>query len=325
MINMQKSKTGFPKNIGLALGSGSARGWAHIGVIRALVEAGIEIKYIAGTSIGSIVGAAFALNKLDVLEGFTRQLDWKQIISFLDVAFPRSGLIHGKKISNFFRSHIQDRNIEELPCPFCAVATDLSTGHEVTLKEGDLLGAIRASISVPGIFTPVKKNGSFLVDGVLVNPVPVSTVRNMGAEFVIAVDLNHDTVAKKGASLARRGSPKTKSSKGRILREKWKTAQEQNRKFMKFNTPLDAQLDTWLKKDPLPNIFEVLTSSISIIEAQMTTIRLGIEPPDLLIQPKLGDIKFLEFHRSAEAISEGYLETRTQINEKWEGSLIEEI
>ncbi len=178
--------------VGLALGSGSARGWADIGVIRALADAGIEIECVAGTSIGALAGAAFVLNKVDALEDFARQLDWKQIVSFLDVTFPRSGLIDGKKITDFFRCHVREMSIEKLPVRYCAVATDLATGSEVVLNEGDLIEAIRASISVPGIFAPVKKNGVFLVDGGLVNPVPVSVVRNMGADYVIAVNLNHD-------------------------------------------------------------------------------------------------------------------------------------
>ena len=197
---MSDNNSGFPKNIGLALGSGSARGWAHIGVIRALAEAGIEIKYVAGTSIGSLVGAAFALNKTDVLEDFARQLDWKQIVSFMDVTFPRSGLIDGEKVTDFFRSHVQEINIEELSLPYCAVATELTTGREVVLNGGDLIDAIRASISVPGIFTPVKKNDGFLIDGGLVNPVPVSVVRNMGADYVIAIDLNADIIDKGSAN-----------------------------------------------------------------------------------------------------------------------------
>jgi len=223
---MPDNNSSFPKNIGLALGSGSARGWAHIGVIRALADAGIEVKCIAGTSIGSLVGAAFALNKIDVLEAFARQLDWKQIVFFLDVAFPRSGLIDGEKITDFLCGYVQEINIEELPLRCCAVATVLTTGREVILNKGNLIETIRASISVPGIFTPVKKNGSFLVDGGLVNPVPVSAARNMGADYVIAVDLNHDIFDKRSAN----GIASVDLSSEYVVDQppppKWRSAQE---------------------------------------------------------------------------------------------------
>lgn len=314
---MSDNNSGFPKNIGLALGSGSARGWSHIGVLRALAEAEIEISYVAGTSIGSLVGAACALNKMDVLEDFARQLDWKQIVSFLDVTFPRSGLIDGKKISDFFRSHVREMNIEELPLRYCAVATDLATGREVVLNKGDLIEAIRASISVPGIFTPVRKNGSFLVDGGLVNPVPVSAVRKMGADYVIAVDLNHDIIDKRSAAGI---APVDSSVAGVVVQPrppKWRIAQELGNRFNEFSSPALSQVRQWLHNDPVPNIFDVLTTAINIMEVQITETRLATDPPDLLIRPKLGDVRFLEFHRADEAIAEGYREAMAQIKERW--------
>ncbi|MBW2662936.1 MAG: efflux RND transporter permease subunit, partial [Deltaproteobacteria bacterium] len=151
--------------VGLALGSGSARGWAHIGVIRALAEAGIRVDYVAGTSIGALVGAVYASGEIDALEEVVLQLDWKQIVYFFDVILPKSGLIDGKKVSVFIGNNIKKINIEDLPFPFCAVSTDMNTGDEVAIQDGDIIEAVRASISVPGIFTPVKKNGTILVDG----------------------------------------------------------------------------------------------------------------------------------------------------------------
>ena len=322
---MSDNNSGLPKNIGLALGSGSARGWAHIGVIRALAEAGIEIRCIAGTSIGSLVGAAFALNKIDVLEDFARQLDWKQIVSFLDVTFPRSGLIDGEKITDFFRGHVREINIEELPLSYCAVATDLATGRELVLNKGDLIEAIRASISVPGIFTPVKKNSGFLVDGGLVNPVPVSAARNMGADYVIAVDLNHDIVDKRSAA----GIASVYSSVASVVVQppipKWRIAQDLTNRFNEFNSPALSQVRQWLHKDPVPSIFDVLTTSINIMESQITATRLATDSPDLLIQPKLGNIRFLEFHRAEEAITEGYREAITQLEERWMGAVKRDV
>ena len=314
---MSNNNSGFPKNIGLALGSGSARGWAHIGVIRALAEAGIEIRYIAGTSIGSLVGAAFALNKIDVLEDFARQLDWKQIVSFMDVTFPRSGLIDGEKITDFFRSHVREINIEELPLPYCAVATELTTGREVVLSGGDLIDAIRASISVPGIFTPLKKNGSFLIDGGLVNPVPVSVVRNMGADYVIAVDLNADIIDKGSTNGIAPVDPSLENVVDQSPPQKWRIAQDLTNRFNEFSSPALSQVRQWLHRDPVPNIFEVLATSINIMEVQTTATRLATDPPDLLIQPKLGNIRFLEFYRAEETITQGYREAMTQLKEKW--------
>ena len=185
------------KKIGLALGSGSARGWAHIGVIKALDEAGIRLDYIAGTSAGAVVGAVYASGRIDSLKDVVLRLDWRKVISFLDVVFPKSGLIDGKKIADFVRTNVGEKNIEDLRLPFCAVSTDLATGNEVLIKNGDIIEAVRASISMPGVFTPVKISNAILVDGGLVNPVPVSVARKMGADLVIAVNLNHGIVAKR--------------------------------------------------------------------------------------------------------------------------------
>lgn len=199
---VRKNKNAPARNIGLALGSGSARGWAHIGVIKALTEAGIHVDYVAGTSVGAVVGAVYASGRIDSFKDVVLQLDWKKIAFFLDVVFPKSGLIDGNRIAEFIRSHVGEKNIEDLSLPFCAVSTDLATGNEVIIKDGDIIEAVRASISVPGVFTPVRKKGSILVDGGLVNPVPVSVVREMGADLVIAVDLNHDIIGKKGVKKA---------------------------------------------------------------------------------------------------------------------------
>jgi NTE family protein len=185
------------------------------------------------------------------------------------------------------------------------------------LNKGDLIEAIRASISVPGIFTPVRKNGGFLVDGGLVNPVPVSAVRKMGADYVIAVDLNHDIIDKRStADIA----PVDSSVAGMVVQPqpaKWKIAQELGNRFNEFSSPALSQVRQWLHKDPVPNIFDVLTTAINIMEVQITATRLATDPPDLLIRPKLGDVRFLEFHRAEEAIAEGYREAMVQLKERW--------
>ncbi|RLE19132.1 MAG: patatin [Acidobacteria bacterium] len=305
------------RKIGLALGSGSARGWAHIGVVQALAEADIHVDFIAGTSIGSVVGAVFASGNINALQEIVLQFDWKKIAYLFDVVLPKSGLIDGRKVSAFIRDYVKGINMEKLPIPFCTVSTDLTTGDEVVIRNGDIIEAIRASISVPGIFTPVKKDGKILVDGGLVNPVPVSVVRKMGADFVIAVDLNHDIVEGKGFRQGA-GHELSTSDTG----EKDVQIKDKDNKILKaLKKRIDSvdfsalpQIRKWTSKEPLPNIFEVLMTSINIMETQITETKLKISPPDLLIQPPLGHLKFLEFDRAEEAIIAGYEETKAQLN-----------
>ena len=190
--------------VGLALGSGSARGWAHIGVVRALEQAGVRPELVCGTSIGSLVGAAYAAGELDRLEQWARSLRKGEVIKFLDVSLGR-GLVKGERIMSFLRSNFRDRPIEDLALPFAAVATSLENGAEVWLRRGSTLAAVRASIAIPGLLAPVRHDGSLLVDGGLVNPVPVSLARAMGADFVIAVDLNSDIAGRYLRARSRRG------------------------------------------------------------------------------------------------------------------------
>lgn len=175
--------------IGLALGSGAARGWAHIGVLRVLEEAGVPVDIVCGTSIGALVGAAYAAGELNRLEPWVRGLGWQQVVGLIDLKMG-GGLIEGGKLVEFFRARFADRGIAELGRPYGCVATELGTGREVWLREGPVIDAVRASVAVPGLFTPAARDGRLLVDGGLVNPVPVSLCRAMGADVVIAVDLN---------------------------------------------------------------------------------------------------------------------------------------
>ena len=312
-----KNKHAPPGKIGLALGSGSARGWAHIGVIKAITEAGIHVDYVAGTSIGALVGAVYASGRIDSFKDVVLQLDWKKIASFLDVVFPKSGLIDGNKIAEFIRSHVGEKNIENLSLPFCAVSTDLATGNEVIIKDGDIIEAVRASISVPGIFTPVRKGDMALVDGGLVNPVPVNVVRKMGANLVIAVDLNHDIIGKKvvkKASISNSDNMALGKEIGNNFTVGNRILNALNKRVMAIDVPALTHVKQWMARDQMPNIFEVLIYSINIMETQITATRLKNDPPDLLIQPKLGHLKFLEFHRAKEAILEGYEETLSCID-----------
>ena len=283
--------------IGLALGSGSARGLAHIGVLRAINETGINIDVIAGTSMGALIGAVFAAGKLDGLTARFLDFDWKSIITLLDPVFPRSGLIDGQKITDFVRAHVPATNIEDLPIPFRAVATCIMSGEEVVFGTGDLIEAVRASISVPGIFTPVRNDGRVLVDGGLVNPVPVSVVRAMSADLIIAVDLNHDIVA----SRAPRPDPRP------YERPYAQTMTRLLATLQTMENPVLAQFKAWMNKEPVPGIFDVLLTSIYIMQARITQASLRQDMPDILIiRPPLGTLRFMEFDRAEEIIQIGY-------------------
>lgn len=282
------------RRVGLALGSGSARGLAHIGVIRALRQAGVAIDLVAGTSIGAVIGVLYAAGQIERVAEEFLAFDWKNVAVLLDPVFPRAGLIDGRKVAEFLRAHIGSQTFEELPLPLRVVASDLRTGGEVVFASGDLIEAVRASIAVPGVLTPMRIEGRILVDGGLVNPVPVSVARAMGADFVVAVDLNHDIVegrlSRHRPSLRARMQPKA-----RLLDA-----------LRASHSPLLAQLESWLQEEPLPGIFDVLLGSLSIMQARVTNANLQSNAPDLLIRPPLGSLRFLDFDRAAEIIEAGY-------------------
>ena len=298
------------KKIGLALGSGSARGWAHIGVIEALGQLGIKPHYIAGTSMGALVGAFYAAGKLGALKNLSLTLDWKQIVSFLDVVLPKAGLIDGQKITDFIRSNVGDIKIEDLEIPLGCVATDLSTAGEVVILSGDMIEAVRSSISLPGIFTPVSRNGQLLVDGGLVNPVPVSVLKQMGAEYIIAVDLNHDISSRRVIEVPKKEEPQAAPQEADGEDTLWRRL---GREISEMQIPLPAQFSKWFTDDNLPSIFEVMMKSLDILEIQVAAARLRLDPPDVLIRPSLGHMRLIEFDRAQEAIDAGYSETMKTI------------
>jgi len=275
--------------IGLALGGGSARGWAHIGVIRALEQAGITPDFVCGTSIGALVGAVYAAGELAQFEQWALNLKISDVISYMDVSLG-SGLLKGERIMDFIRRDYVDRAIEDLPIPFAAVSTSLKSGAEVWLREGSTLEAVRASIAIPGLFEPVLKEGAILVDGGLVNPVPVSLARAMGADFVIAVDLSSG-----------------------VLEQKHKLHDQKelsDDKKSEWGKKLQAGLDTLVpaferNESDLPSLLNVITSSINIMQIRITRSRMAGDPPEVIVSPHLAHVGLLDFHRAKESIAAG--------------------
>ena len=285
--------------LGLALGSGSARGWAHIGVIRALEERGIKPDIVCGTSIGALVGGAYAAGELDRLEKWVTGIAWTTVLRLMDLTW-RGGLIRGTRLFTLFGTMLADREIDELPIPYGAIATELQSGRELWLRHGKLLDAVRASCAMPGLLTPVVRDGAVLVDGGLVNPVPVSMCRALGADLVVAVDLSWGKLGPYRRSKERREvvAREEPSWIGRVT-SKWagKTPRKERRE--------DPSIVKQEEEPSIPSIFNVFMTSLDIVEMRVARSRLAGEPADVLITPLLPDFATMDFHRAEEAIAEG--------------------
>lgn len=277
------------QRVGLALGSGAARGWAHVGVIRALEQAGIRPDLVCGTSVGSLVAAAYAAGELDRFEQWLLGMGLKDVVGFMDVSLG-GGLLKGERLMEFLRRNFVDHPIEELAMPFAAVATALHNGAEVWLRNGSTVEAVRASIALPGLFTPALREGITLVDGGLVNPVPVSLARAMGADIVIAVDLSADRLGRRLTANARAEAPDS-------LVAEW------IRKLQENLGGLIPALSS--NADKPPSMYDVLFSSIDIMQVRIARSRMAGEPPDAIVSPRLAHLHLLDFHRAREAIDEG--------------------
>ncbi len=270
--------------IALALGGGCARGWAHIGVLRALDEAGIEISMIAGTSIGALVGGCYLAGKLDELEEFARSLTKRRIFGLLDFNLRGNGLFGGMRLDARLREHLAGVRFEDLPKPFVSVASEIRTGHEIWLSQGSLITAMRASYALPGVFEPVSCNGRMLVDGALVNPVPVSVCRAQEQPVVVAVNLSTDNFGRAAVIRHSAGefAPEQEAPAGHRADEAARTA--------------DSRL----------GITGVMVEAFNIIQDRISRARLAGDPPDFTLQPKLAHVGMTEFHRADEAIRFGY-------------------
>jgi NTE family protein len=293
--------------IGLALGAGVARGWAHIGVIRALKKMGIEPDIITGTSVGALVGGCYLAGHLDTLEEWTRNLSRMKIVSYLDLRVRSGGLISGGRLMAEMKKHMGDKRIEDLPMPFAAIATDLVTGHEVWLRTGPLVESLRASFSLPGVFPPICIDQRWLVDGALVDPVPVSACRALGAEMVIAVNLNADILGK-----ARKPGANIATAAGFDL------IQVLDEEYAQQTPPPASRLNAltrrvFAREYDGPSLFGVMVSSLGIITDRIGRTRLAGDPPDVQIAPRLGHVGLLEFDRAVEAVEEGAAATERAV------------
>ncbi len=306
--------------IALVLGGGAARGWAHIGVIHELAEMGIRPDMIVGTSVGSIVGGAYASGNLEQFEQWISGLGRVDIIRLLDAKMTGGGFLQGRSLMAAIEKRIGDPRIEDLEIPFACVATELDTGREVWLREGSLLDACRASIAMPGMFAPSRlQEDKLLVDGGLVNPVPVSLARAMGGDVVIAVNLNGDLIGRH-FFVRTAGDETSDEESERALAE----IEEKDTMIAKWAAKMKAgfgvRLDSYIsslrsRESPDPGLFDVIAGSVDIMQDRITRSRMAGEPPDIHITPMLSHVGLMEFDRATECIREGREATRRQRDE----------
>lgn len=286
--------------LGLALGSGAARGWAHIGVVTALVERGFKPDIVAGASVGALVAAAYANGRLEALEGWVTAMTQRDVWRLVDTVFRGGGVMTGNRLMMAIATQIGDPRIEELPVAFGAVATDLYTGEEIWLRDGSMMTAIRASSGLPGLFAPSWHQDRWLIDGGVVNPVPVSLCRALGADVVIAVDLSRPVTraamrATRGGAAARRpgASENTPASaEGTAVLRSWSGL-------------IDGLVESFRARRSEPGLFEVMASAVGIMQERITRDRLAADPPDLVLKPDLAKLQLMDFHRARESIDTG--------------------
>ncbi|HEY0236826.1 MAG TPA: patatin-like phospholipase family protein [Afipia sp.] len=282
--------------IGLALGGGAARGFAHIGIVRTLVANGIVPDIVVGTSIGAVVGGSFAAGHLDTFEAWARGLLPKNVFGYLDIQLNGSGLIGGDKLASQLNATFGNTRIETLPLKFAAVGTEVKTGHEIWMTHGRLVDAMRASYALPGIFAPVLVGNRWLVDGALVNPVPVSAARALGAEIVIACNVSTD-VPGHGTIIAAHGTDEDSETVAAPVVEK--------RGLGKFFSAEKTVKREFFGVAGRPGISTVMVEAFNIMQDRITRARLAGDPPDILISPCVGRVGWFDFHRADECISHG--------------------
>ncbi|NNE58340.1 MAG: hypothetical protein HKN36_09550 [Hellea sp.] len=286
--------------LGLALGGGVARGWAHIGALKALIEADVKPDIIAGTSIGALVGGVYLAGKLDVLENWALALNRRRMMSYMDIRWGGSGLMRGDRLARVLNHYLGDTRIEDLPTKYAAVTCDLRTGYEVWLQKGALVSAVRASYALPGAFDPVKIDGRYMIDGALVNPVPVSACRALGAHMVIAVSLNGDAFGPIGSS--------HELDVDDTLPDKvdpFQLASQSLNKLRPDRLLLKSMMGA-APKGKSPKIGSVMMSTLNIVMDRISRSRLAGDPPDVFVAPRIGHIGMMEFTKAEELIERGY-------------------
>ncbi|MEW6765692.1 MAG: patatin-like phospholipase RssA [Pseudomonadota bacterium] len=272
------------RQLGIALGSGAARGWSHIVILRELETMNLRPGMVAGTSIGALVGAAYCLGKLDALEAWVRDMRWQDVAGYFDIHLS-GGLITGERLMDALAEMIGDADFNDCLIPFAAVATDLETGQERWLREGKVLDAVRASIALPILFSPVRHEETWLVDGGLVNPLPISLCRAMGAERVIAVDLQGDALERQTLKAAQPIQENTLLGRARRAMADWLGREE---------------------GPNMPSILDVMSHSINIMALRISRSRMAGDPPDVLLTPRMPQIGMMDFHRAEEALQAGF-------------------
>ena len=293
------------RSLGLALGAGGARGLAHIGVLRALTRAGIAVDCIVGTSSGALVGALYAAGQLENFERQVRDYEWTDVLAMWDPVWPRSGLMSSTRALERLAGLVGDWNIEDLALPFAAVSVDLVSGEEVLIRRGRVIDAVRASISIPGIFVPQRVGRRLLVDGAIRNPVPVSALGELGADVRVAVNLHHDP-AHEIVSLPKRRPGGRQTIASRV------------------SDAIDSRLGRFRRRGrrsppngsrDMPNLFEILTATMSVIEYELAQYRLARDPVDVVIEPEVRGIRAFEFHKARQAIAAGERATEASLDE----------
>jgi len=309
------------KTVGLVLGSGASRGWAHIGIIEALEEADVTIDFIAGCSVGAYVGALYASGSLGSLKEYLLKMNGKKIFSYSDVVFPRSGLLNGtRRIQTLFAMHTDIETFADLNIPLVMVATDLERGEKVVINSGKIIDGLRATMSCPGLFAPVLSKGRWLVDGGLIDPVPVGVARAMGAEVIIAVDLNNRIVSR-SRDLSGSNEKEKKQSGSRF-----KSSEETDRrpelvkKMADYYESAESSFkhktyELMRRESATPDIIETVMTSIGIMQERITRVNLAVDQPDILIQPRLGELKMMNFDQVEHAIREGYIGVQEKIED----------